>query len=192
MVKNAGPLIIIISGPSGVGKDAILNAMKKAGKPYFFAVTATTRPKRPGEIDGVDYRFIGKEEFERLIGNGGLLEWANVYGNFYGVPRKPIEDALGEGRDAIVKVDIQGTATIKHNAPEAISIFISPPSMEELRRRLVERKTESGTDLELRLKTAHEEMKALPSFDYVVVSQKDKIEKAILQIEAIIKAIKSR
>ncbi len=179
-----------MSGPSAVGKDAILAAMKQAGKPYFFAVTATTRQQRPGETDGVHYHFITRKDFEGMIEDGELLEWANVYGNFYGVPKRPVIGALAEGKDAIVKVDIQGAKTIKSNMPQAVSIFISPPSMAELRRRLITRKTETETDLNLRLKTAEEEMKAVSSFDHVVVSHRDQINRAISEIEAIIEAVK--
>ncbi|MDD5094579.1 MAG: guanylate kinase [Dehalococcoidia bacterium] len=186
MVKHTNPLLVIISGPSGVGKDAILNVMKKSGKPYFFAITATTRPKRPGETDGIDYLFVTREKFEKMIDNGELLEWANVYGNFYGVPKQPIEKALGEGRDAIVKVDIQGAATIKRNAPGAVSIFIAPPSMEDLQRRLSNRKTESKESLDLRLNTAREEMAQQSAFDHVVISYNKQINRAVAEIETII------
>lgn len=191
MSKNKKPLVIIISGPSGVGKDAILAEMKNAGKPYFFAVTATTRSKRPGEIDGVDYLFVEKEKFKRLIESNGLLEWATVYGNFYGVPREPIEIALSEGRDVIVKVDVQGASAIKSNMPQAISIFIAPPSIPELKSRLMGRKTESKDDLELRLKTAQREMETQSSFDHVVVSRNNEIHRAIAEIETIVQREKS-
>ena len=190
-MRTPNPLLVVISGPSGVGKDALLFRMKELGDPYFFAVTATTRPQRPGEIDGVDYHFVAKAKFEEMIEKGELLEWANVYGNLYGVPKKPVTQALAEGKDVIIKVDIQGAATIKRIAPEAVLIFISPPSMEETQRRLKERKTESATDLDLRLKKAKEEMESLPLFDYVVVSQRDGLDMAISQIESIIMAEKS-
>lgn len=190
-MENRKSLLIVISGPSGVGKDAILARMKQAGKPYFFAVTATTRPQRKGEIDGVDYYFVSKEIFKRMIEREELLEWATVYGNLYGIPRKPVEQALSDGKDVIVKVDIQGAATIKRIEPEAILIFVSPSSMEELQRRLTERKTESGTDLELRLETAQEEMKSLPSFDHIVVNKEDGLDRAISQIETAIQTGKA-
>ncbi len=189
--SNANPLLIIISGPSGVGKDAILIRMREKELPFFYSVTATSRPQRPGEIDGTDYHFIDRLKFEKMIGNGDFLEWANVYGNLYGVPKNTIKQAMSEGKDAIVKVDIQGAATIKRLEPEAVSIFITPPSIQELERRLIERKTESGTNLELRLETAREEMQTQSSFDHVVVSQKDKIDTAITEIEEILKNEKS-
>lgn len=162
------------------------------GHPFFHAVTATTRPQRPGETDGVDYHFVTRAKFTEMIEAGELLEWANVYGNLYGIPKTPVQQALDQGKDVIVKIDIQGAATIKRIAPEALLIFLSPPSMEELERRLRERKTETTTDLELRLKTAQREMESLPSFDYVVVSQKDGVDMAISQIQAIITAEKKR
>lgn len=192
MDKNKKPLLVVISGCSGVGKDAILVRMKELGLSYFFAVTATSRQQRPGEIDGIDYQFIEKDRFEEMIENGDFLEWANVYGNLYGVPKTTVEKAMNEGKDAIVKVDIQGAATIKRVAPDAVTIFISPPSMEELERRLVQRKTESGTDLELRLKTAQKEMESQPKFDHVVVSYNNGIDQAIAEIEAIIESEKYR
>lgn len=185
-------VLVVISGCSGVGKDAILVRMKELGLSYFYAVTATSRPKRPGEIDGVDYHFINKPAFEKMMENGEFLEWANVYGNLYGVPKRTVREAMAEGKDAIVKVDIQGAATIKNIMPEAITIFIAPPSLEELQRRLVKRKTESGTDLELRLETAQKEMESIPLFDYVVVSHNNAIDQAIADIEAIIVAGKRR
>ncbi|MBT9163788.1 MAG: Guanylate kinase [Chloroflexi bacterium] len=191
-MSSTTPLLIVVSGPSGVGKDALLCQMKDLGYPYFFAVTATTRPQRPGETDGVDYHFITEAKFTDMIEKGELLEWANVYGNLYGIPKKPVEQALVEGKDVIVRIDVQGAATIKRIAPHASLIFVSPPSMEELQRRLRERKTESPADLELRLKIAQREMETLPSFDYVVVSQKDGMDVAISQIEAIITAEKCR
>jgi len=187
VTENTNPLLIIISGPSGVGKDAILIRMKEIGLPFYYSVTATSRKQRPGEVDGADYHFIDRPEFEEMIGNGGFLEWANVYGNFYGVPKNTVKQAMAEGKDVIVKVDIQGAATIKRLEPESVSIFIAPPSMEELERRLRKRKTESGTNLELRLKTAIEEMESRGFFDHTVVSQRDGIDAAISEIEAIIK-----
>ncbi len=192
MTEKINPLLIIISGPSAVGKDAVINGMKKKGLPFYYSITATSRPKRPGEIDGVDYHFIERAEFEKMIGNGDFLEWANVYGNLYGVPKKTTKEAMAAGKDAIVKVDIQGAAIIKKLEPNAVAIFITPPSMEELERRLVERKTESGTNLNRRLKTAREEMKSQYSFDHVVVSQRDGIDAVISEIEAIIEKERAR
>ena len=155
---TANPLVIVVSGPSGVGKDAILNQMKEKSYPFFFMTTFTTRKKRANEVDGRDYHFISEDEFQKLLNTDGLLEWAKVYGNYYGVPKSPIKEALAQGRDTIIKVDIQGAQNIKKVLPEAIFIFIMPPSTEELSIRLSKRRTETPADLNLRLKTAETEL----------------------------------
>jgi len=185
-------LLLVLSGPSGTGKDAVLSRMKEAGYPLEYIVTVTTRPKRPGEKNNIDYHFVPPEKFQELIKNNELLEWANVYGNWYGVPKQPIKQALDKGQDVIVKVDTQGAATIKKILPQAVFIFLTPPSMEELTTRLKQRHTESPFDLALRLKTAEEELKQLPLFDYVVFNQRDDIDRAISDIQAIITAEKCR
>jgi guanylate kinase len=186
------PLLIVLSGPSGTGKDAILSRMKKSGYPVEFITTVTTRPQRAKEKNNVDYHFVSTESFQRMIKDKELLEWAEVYGNWYGVPKKPIKQALDQGQDIIVKVDIQGATTIKKILPQAVFIFLVPPSMEELTTRLKQRHTESTFDLGLRLKTAEEEMKQLPLFDYIVVNKQGKINLAVSAIEAIITAEKHR
>jgi guanylate kinase len=190
--SKANPLLIVLSGPSGVGKDAVLNGIKRWRYPLYYAVTATTRPRRERERDGVDYYFVSRADFEKMVERNELLEWANVYGNLYGVPRRQIQEALARGQDAVVKVDVQGAAAIKKIVPQAVFIFLAPPSMNDLENRLRQRKTESGLDLELRMRAAQEEMKQLPMFDYIVVNHKDGIEVAISQIEAIITAEKCR
>ncbi len=190
--SGATPLFIVISGPSGVGKDAVLDAMRRMRYPLNFAVTATTRPQRQGETDGVDYHFVSKSEFDRMIEKRELLEWANVYGNLYGVPKRQVQESLAEGLDVVVKVDVQGAATIKNILPEAVFIFVAPPSMNDLEKRLKQRKTESGVDLELRMKAAQEEMGSLPLFDYVVVNHEGQVELAVSQIESIVTAEKCR
>jgi guanylate kinase len=186
------PLLIVVSGPSGVGKDAILNRMKHRGYPYEFIVTSTTRPRRANEKNGIDYNFISAEKFQDLLKENGLLEWAQVYGNWYGVPKKPVRQALSERKDIIIKVDVQGAATIKKILPEALFIFIAPPSFEELAARLTQRRTESDTDLALRLKTAEEELKQICNFDYVVLNRGNGVGRTIDQIRAIISAEKCR
>jgi guanylate kinase len=186
------PLLIVLSGPSGAGKDAILSRMKKSGYPARFITTVTTRPRRAREKNNVDYHFVSVESFQKMLKNKELLEWANVYGNWYGVPKAPVKQALAKGQDTIVKIDIQGAATIKKIIPQSVFIFIAPPSMGELVRRLSERHTESPFDLALRLKTAGEEMKKLPLFDYVVVNKQDEIELVVAEIGAIISAEKHR
>ena len=185
-------LLIVLSGPSGAGKDALLARMKESDYPLEYITTVTTRAQRAGERDNVDYHFISTEKFQGMVENNELLEWANVYGNWYGVPRQPVKQALEQGKDTIVKVDTQGAATIKKILPEATFILVVPPSKEELVTRLKERQTESPPDLSLRMKAVEEEIKQLPLFDYIIVNRHDKIDLAISDIKAIIAAEKCR
>ena len=185
-------LLIVLSGPSGTGKDAVLSQMKESGYPLEYIVTVTTRPKRAKEKNNIDYHFVSTEKFRGMIKNNELLEWANVYDNWYGVPKQPIKQALDKRQDIIVKVDTQGAATIKKILPQSVFIFLMPPSTEELTLRLKQRHTESSFDLALRLKTAEEEIKQLPLFDYVVYNQRDDIDRTISDIKAIITTEKRR
>lgn len=186
------PLLIVISGPSGVGKDAVLTRMRELRYPLEYITTVTTRRRRASEKDHIDYHFISSEKFQEMIKHNELLERANVYGNWYGVPREPIKQALERGEDTVVKLDIQGAATIKKMLPQAVFIFLMPPSVEELGLRLKQRRNESLFDLDLRLKTAQKEIKQLSLFDYVVFSQRDEIGRAVSDIAAIITAEKCR
>jgi guanylate kinase len=190
--RSSRPLLVVLSGPSGVGKDAVLAKMKELGRPFHYVITATTRPKRAREKNGVDYHFLSQEEFQQRIDTQQFLEWANVYGNFYGVPKDEIASALSKGIDAIVKVDVQGAATIKKILPEAVFIFLMPSSMEELEGRLKRRRSESSADLALRLERAKGEMASLPLFDYVIISRQDKLDEVVSQIDAIVAAEKCR
>lgn len=186
------PLLIVLSGASGVGKDACMNRMRELGVPLHFVVTMTTRPRRPGEVDGVDYHFISLEEYQRLLEQGEFLEHANVYGHYYGVPKQQVREAWARGQDVLLRIDVQGAATIKKIAPEAVFIFLAPSSMDELMRRLVARKTEAGIDLERRMATAREEMRCISEFDYVVINPDDRLDDAVKQITAILVAEKCR
>ena len=186
------PLLIVLSGPSGVGKDAVLARMKKLERPFHYVITTTTRPKRAAEKNGVDYYFLSGKEFQQMIDENQFLEWANVYDNYYGVPKNEITVALRNGVDTIVKVDVQGAATIKEILPQAVFIFLMPPSLEELEKRLRERHSESTTGLALRLKKAKEEMKSLPLFDYVITGRQNKVDQVVSQIDAIVTAEKRR
>ena len=188
----AKSLLIVLSGLSGTGKDAVLTRLRESSYPLKFIVTVTTRTKRPGERDGVHYHFVSRNRFQELISRDELLEWANVYGNWYGVPKESVKQALNQGKDVIVKVDVQGAATLKKILPQAVFIFLAPPSMDELVLRLKQRRTESPADLELRIKTAEEELEKLPLFDYVVFNRQDEIDRAVADIEAIIAAEKCR
>ena len=186
------PLFVVLSGPSGVGKDAVLTKLKESGHHLEYIVTVTTRPRRVKERNSVDYHFISAKKFQEMIEHKELLEWANAHGNWYGVPKELVEQALDKRQDVIVKVDVQGAATIKKAVPQAVLIFLTPPSMEELTTRLKQRHTESSFDLALRTKIAEEETKQLPLFDYIVVNRQDEIELAVSDIKAIIKAEKCR
>ena len=186
------PLLIVISGPSGAGKDAILTKMKELGCPLEYIITVTTRPQRDKERNNVDYHFISEESFQEMVKHKEFLEWANVYGNWYGVPKEPVKQALDKRQDVIVKVDIQGAATIKSILPQAVFIFLVPPSMEELGSRLKQRHTESPSELTLRTRTAEAEIKQLSLFNYIVVNKRDEIELAVSEIKAIITAEKCR
>jgi len=188
----AKSLLIVLSGLSGAGKDVVLNKLRKSSYPLEFILTVTTRVHRPNERDGFHYRFISRDKFQELIDRHELLEWANVYGNWYGVPKEPVRQALDKGKDVIVKVDVQGAATIKKILPQAVFIFLTPPSMEELVLRLKQRRTESPSDLDLRIKTAEEELKRLSLFDYIVFNRQGEIDRAVADIEAIIAAEKCR
>jgi guanylate kinase len=192
MSRPVKSLLVVLSGLSGAGKDAVLAGLRGSVYPLEFIVTITTRARRPGEKDGVHYRFVSQDEFQRLIDQGELLEWASVYGNWYGVPRGPVKGALAAGKDVIVKVDVQGAATIKKLLPQAVSIFLTPPSKEELVQRLKSRRTESPADLELRVKTAEGELQQLPLFDYIVFNRRGETARAVAEIEAIITAEKCR
>ena len=186
------PILFVLSGPSGVGKDAILSRMKALDIPLEFIVTVTTRPKRPGETDNVDYHFISNEEFKHLIECKDLFEHACVYGNYYGVPARPVREALSQGQDVIAKVDVQGAATIKKLIPRGVFIFLMPPSMEELAARLKKRRTESKEALEKRLETARDEIGRRSMFDYVVINEADRIDETVSQIQEIISSEKGR
>ena len=190
--RRTTPLLVIISGPSGVGKDVTLQRMRELGYPFHYTVTATTRPIRPGEVDGLHYHFRTKDEFQRMREAGELLEEAEVYGNFYGVPKSEVLEHLARGEDVIVKPDVQGARSMRALVPNAIYIFLAPPSMDELEDRLRQRKTEDPAALERRLRIAREEMKALPEYEYVVVNQTDKLDECVEEIAAIMTAEKCR
>jgi guanylate kinase len=190
--SEAEALLVVLSGLSGVGKDALVARMKELRRPLYYTITATTRPRRGEERDGVDYYFLSEGKFQAMVEGGEFLEWAEVYGNHYGVPRGQVKRALEAGRNVMVKVDVQGAATIKNLVPQAVLIFLAPPSLGELSERLRERGTESPSDLELRLQRAREEMNSLPMFDYVVINRRGEIDLAVSQIDAIIEAEKCR
>jgi guanylate kinase len=180
-MKHHGKLFVL-SGPSGVGKDALLKRMRVTGATYHFAITATTRPMRPNERNGVDYVFVTRPRFQEMIDGDDLLEWAEVHGHLYGVPRSQVADALDSGRDVILQVDVQGAATIRKLMPDAVLIFLEPPDMDELERRLSQRMTESPERLRVRLRTAAKEMTEASKFDYRVVNHDGRLDDAVAEV----------
>ena len=190
--EPAPPLLIVLSGPSGVGKDAALNALKLLDRPWHFVVTATTRPQRPGEQDGIDYIFLETAAFLEMKEQDELLECAQVYGNWYGVPRSQVSQGLKEGKDVILKIDVQGADTVRKLATEALFIFMVPGSFDELRDRLTQRMTERPSEIDLRLSIAWSELGRVAEYDYRVVNRDDQLEQVIAEIDAIITAEKCR
>ena len=188
----APPLLVVLSGPSGVGKDAALARMKQLDRPWHFVVTATTRPQRPDEQDGVDDIFLDSDTFLKMKERDEFLECAQVYGRWYGVPRSQVRQGLHGGRDVILKVDVQGAETVRGLAPEAVFIFMVPSSFDELRSRLAQRMTEPSADLELRLSVARSELARVDEFDYRVVNRDNCLDQTVADIDAIIAAEKCR
>ncbi len=182
------PLLVVISGPSGVGKDSVLRGLKERDLPFRFVPTMNTRPRRPDEVDGIDYFFVTTEEFVTLLEQGELLEHAVVYGDYKGIPKKPIREALQSGQDVVLRVDVQGAATLKRLLPDAVFIFLSASNEEELVARLSNRKTESPESLRIRIATAREELQRMSEFDYVVMNPADRLEEAVKDVIGIIRA----
>jgi guanylate kinase len=182
------PLLIVISGPSGVGKDTVLQRMKERNLPFHFVVTATTRPKRESETHGKDYLFVSKDEFARMIEDDELLEYAIVYNDYKGIPRQQVGAALATGKDVVMRIDVQGAATIRKLAPEALLIFLTTASEEEMVARLRTRKTETSNGLALRIATARQELKRIGEFDYVVVNSDFHLDETVDALNAIIQA----
>ena len=186
MKAEPSHLLVVISGPSGVGKDAALGRLKRLPRPWHFVVTATTRAKRASERDGVDYIFMTPSEFQALQDQDGFLEQAEVYGSSYGVPWSQMEEAMQAGNDVIVKTDVQGARTLKAKVQGALLIFLAPPDMEELERRLRHRESETEEALQRRIMTARQEMEHKPEFDHVVVNHNGCLEETVAAIVKII------
>ncbi len=184
------PLLAVITGPSGVGKDSLLSRLKSLNRPYHFTVTATTRPSRPEETDGVDYFFLSDQQYDEMLAKGEFLENATVYGYRYGVPKPPIREALAAGKDVVFRTDIQGARFIKSVCPGAVTVFVLPPSWDELEWRLRSRATDNPEQLDIRLRTARDEMAAAEEFDHTVVN--DDLNACVDAIERILAAERSR
>lgn len=193
---ECSPLLIVISGTSGAGKDSVIKALSRRmaaeGRPFHFVVTATTRPRREDEVDGVDYYFVSVKEFERMIAQDELLEYAVVYDQYKGVPKKQVYDAMASGKDVVMRLDVQGAATIHRIVPSAVLIFVTTCSEQELIDRLSRRRTEGHQQLDVRIQTAREEMKRIHEFDYVVPNCDGKLSDAVGVIVSIITAEKHR
>ncbi|MCA9946617.1 MAG: guanylate kinase [Anaerolineales bacterium] len=187
--KENHPKLIVISGPSGVGKDTIARKLIDTDPArFYFVVTATTRPPRQNETHGVDYFFFSNDEFAQMIESNELLEYAVVYNDYKGIPKQQIRDALNSGRDVIMRVDVQGAATVRKLIPNAISVFLTTETESELVRRLRERKSETAEGLNLRIAAARQEMKRIHEFNYWVVNAEDRQERAVREILSIIEA----
>ncbi|HLE28662.1 MAG TPA: guanylate kinase [Anaerolineales bacterium] len=186
------PLLVVISGPSGAGKDTILQRMKERELPFHFVVTATTRPPRPGEVHGRDYFFISNDEFAEMIEKNELLEYAIVYNDYKGIPKQQVRDALASGKDVIMRLDVQGAAKVRSLADGAVTIFITTGTEEELVERLRARKTETPEGMKLRIATARKELQRMREFDYCVVNQDMALDDTVDRVMAIIEAEHSR
>jgi guanylate kinase len=190
--RHQEPLLIVISGPSGVGKDTVVQCLKERRVPFHFVVTATNRKPRPDEEHGVDYIFVSTAEFAQMIEDGELLEYASVYGDYKGVPKEQVRQAFISGQDVIMRVDVQGAATIRQLAPEALLIFLVAGSDEEMIQRLRDRKTDSEDAIAMRVATSRQELKRIDEFDYCVVNPHGDVGSAVDRILAIIEAEHAR
>lgn len=184
--------LIVISGPSGVGKSSVVRRVMEQHPKLRFSVSATTRGIRPGEVDGVNYYFVSKEEFTAMVGHGELLEHAEYVGNYYGTPEKPVDEALEMGYDILLDIDVQGAMQIKAKRPDAVFIFVLAPSFQELERRLTTRGDTSPEKIRSRLEVARWEYTMAPRYDYLVISETGKVEEAAREVLAIICAAHCR
>jgi guanylate kinase len=189
---HSQPLLIVISGPSGVGKDTVIQRMKERRLPFHFVVTATTRPARPEEQQGVDYFFVSHDEFAEMIEEDELLEYAIVYNDYKGIPKAQVRQALDSGKDVVMRVDVQGAATVRELCPQALLIFLQTRDEDEMVSRLIARKTETPEGLKLRIATARREQKRIDEFDYVVINRDYQLDETVDTIVAIIQAEHAR
>lgn len=190
MITKGRGLLIVISGPSGAGKGTICKRFMEKNKDVMLSVSATTRSPRAGEVEGINYFFMSKEQFVEKIESNDFLEYAEVYDNYYGTPKSKVEEMLQNGKDVILEIDIQGALKVKENTREGVFVFILPPSMEELKQRIINRGSETQESLMKRFKSAYKEINFISKYNYAVVN--DKVEIAVEKLEAIISAEKCR
>ncbi|ABB15039.1 MULTISPECIES: guanylate kinase [Carboxydothermus] len=181
-------MLVVVSGPSGAGKGTICQEIRKRNPNLFYSISATTREKRVGEIDGVHYYFIDRQQFEKMIANDEFLEWADVYGNYYGTPKKPVFEALARGQDVILEIDIKGARQVKKTYPEGVFVFILPPSISILEERLRKRGTDKEEIIVKRMQMAWEEIANCDWYDYLILN--DDLETAVNDLEAVLTAEK--
>lgn len=191
-LQSPRPLVVVISGPSGAGKDATIQRMRAQNTLCHFVVTVTTRERRPDEVDGVDYHFVSEAAFKQMIAEGELLEHALVYGQYKGIPKAGVRAALASGQDVIMRVDVQGAASIRKLLPQAVTVFLTAESDEELLRRLRRRRTESEAQLQQRIETARAELRRVGEFRYRVINRECALDATVETVRAIIHAEKSR
>ena len=182
----APPFPIILAAPSGAGKTTIARALRQKRTDVEFSISATTRPPRPGERSGVDYHFLSRDGFQAMIDAGEFIEWAEVHGNLYGTPRRNVDEALSRGNYLLLDIDVQGSRMVREAVPEALSVFVLPPSGGELARRLAGRGTETAEVRERRLRASREELQAVTEFDYVIVNED--VDRSVAVVEAILTA----
>ena len=191
--KHVNPIVVVISGPSGVGKDVMIDRMMESDRIGFhFTVTATTRDPRPGEKDGINHHFVTVDDFVNLIANDDLLEWAQVYGNYYGVPKKQVRDALTAGNHVILRVDVQGAKRLSEIIPEALLIFIIPPSLDVLKSHLEKRGVDLEVEMTKRLAAANEEISQAHLFDFTVTNEEDCLDDTVNEVVEIIESESQR
>ena len=182
--------LLVISGPSGVGKGTVLHDLMNTQKNLVYSVSATTRDKRDGEIEGVSYFYKSHEEFKQMIDDDQFLEYAHVHNNYYGTPKKFVENKINDGKIVVLEIDVQGAVNVKKNTDNAVFIFLAPPSLSELKNRIVGRGTETENDINLRMKNARRELEYIKYYDYLVVN--DHINTAINSVNEIINAEKHK
>ncbi len=192
MSHSRSPLLVVLSGPSGVGKDTVMDRLHGTLPDLHYAVTATTRPSRPGETEGRSYFFLTKHEYDAMLDRGELLAPAQVHGNWYGAPLRPLRAAFDEGKDVLLKIDVQGAIAVRRRIPQAVFLFLAPPSPEHLVDRLDSRRTESKQELARRARDASYEMAQMPHYDYCVVNHDHDLEGTVANVASVISAERLR